>query len=99
MPETALLLTLVALPFAGAVAAGLLPTHARNAAAALAGAVALTGLLLVWAAYPAVSAGGVLRARLAWMPGLGLDFALRMDGFAWLFAGLATGIGALVVLY
>ena len=87
------------LPFAGAVAAGLLPTHARNAAAGLAGAVALACLGLVWAAYPTVSAGGVLRAGFAWMPGLGLELALRMDGFAWLFAGLVTGIGALVVLY
>src|SRR3712207_5581996 len=33
------------------------------------------------------------------MPGLGLDFALRMDGLAWLFAGLVTGVGALVVVY
>ena len=33
------------------------------------------------------------------MPSLGLNFVLRMDGFAWLFAGLVTGIGALVVLY
>ena len=99
MPDTALLLILVALPFAGALAAGLLPTHARNAATALAGGIALTGLLLVWVAYPTVSAGGVLRADIPWMPALGLDLTLRMDGFAWLFAGLVTGIGALVVLY
>src|SRR3546814_14372074 len=33
------------------------------------------------------------------MPSLGLNFVLRMDGFSWLFAGLVTGIGALVVLY
>ncbi len=99
MPDTALLLILVALPFAGALAAGLLPTHARNAAAGLAGGIALVGLLLVWTAYPTVSAGGVLRADLPWMPSLGLNLKLRMDGFAWLFAGLVTGIGALVVLY
>ncbi|HWX50694.1 MAG TPA: monovalent cation/H+ antiporter subunit A [Roseomonas sp.] len=98
MPES-LLLTLVGLPFLGAIAAGLLPTGARNAAAALAGAVALICLALVWVAYPTVSAGGVLRAEFAWMPSLGLNLVLRMDGFAWLFAGLVTGIGALVVLY
>ena len=34
-----------------------------------------------------------------WLPSLGLDFSLRMDGFAWLFAMLVTGIGVLVVLY
>jgi multicomponent K+:H+ antiporter subunit A len=99
MRDALILVALVALPFAGAIIAGLLPTHARNAASALAGGVALVGLLLVWAAYPAVSAGGVLRAEFDWMPALGLNFSLRMDGFAWLFAGLVTGIGALVVLY
>lgn len=99
MPDSLLLLALVALPFAGALAAGLLPTHARNTAGALAGGIALVGLILVWTAYPTVSAGGVLRAELPWIPALGLSFSLRMDGFAWLFAGLVTGIGALVVLY
>ncbi|MCB4822090.1 monovalent cation/H+ antiporter subunit A [Roseicella aerolata] len=99
MYDTLLLLALLGLPFAGAIAAGLLPTRARNVASALAGAVALAGLSLVWAAYPIVSAGGVLRADFAWMPMLGLHFVLRLDGFAWLFAGVVTGIGALVVLY
>jgi multicomponent K+:H+ antiporter subunit A len=99
VPDALLLLGLLGLPFAGAILAGLLPAHARNAAAGLAGAVALGGLGLVWAAYPVVAAGGVLRAELAWMPALGLNLVLRMDGFAWLFMGLVTGIGALVVLY
>jgi len=99
MPDALLLLALVVLPFAGALVAGLLPTHARNGAAALAGGIALICLMLVWAAYPTVSASGVLRAEFSWIPALGLNFSLRMDGFAWLFAGLVTGIGALVVLY
>ncbi|MDB5371467.1 MAG: monovalent cation/H+ antiporter subunit [Belnapia sp.] len=99
MPDALLLLALVILPFAGAVVAGLLPSHARNAAAGLAGAIALVSLGLVWAAYPTVAAGGVLRAEFAWMPTLGLNLVLRVDGFAWLFAGMVTGIGALVVLY
>lgn len=99
MPDALLLLALVALPFAGSVAAGLLPTHARDAAAWLAGGVALACFFLVWAAHPTVSDGGVLRAEFAWMPTLGLNLVLRMDGLAWLFAGLVTGIGALVVLY
>jgi zinc transporter ZupT len=41
----------------------------------------------------------VLRHEIAWMPTLGLHLTLRMDGFAWLFAGLVTGIGFLLVLY
>src|SRR3546814_11761876 len=99
MSDALSLLPIVGLPFAGAVAAGLLPTYARNTAAWLAGVVALVGLAVVWAAYPTVGAGGVIRHELAWMPSLGLHFVLRMVGFSWLFAGLVTGIGVLVVLY
>ena len=36
---------------------------------------------------------------MAWAPSLGVDLALRLDGFAFLFALLITGIGALVVVY
>jgi len=99
MSDALLLGTIVALPFLGSIAAVLLPTHARDAAARLAGGVALLALVLVWVAYPTVSVGGVLRHEIAWMPTLGLNLTLRMDGFAWLFAGLITGIGFLVVLY
>jgi multicomponent K+:H+ antiporter subunit A len=99
MADALLLLALIGLPFAGAIVAGLLPSHARNAASGLAGAVAVASLGLVWAAYPTVADGGVVRAEFAWMPTLGLNLVLRMDGFAWLFAGMVTGIGALVVLY
>jgi multicomponent K+:H+ antiporter subunit A len=98
MPDASLFLV-VGLPFAAAVAAGFLPTRARNAAAWLAGATAVACLVLLWTAYPTVAAGGVLRREIAWAPALGLNFVLRIDGFAWLFAGLVMGIGALVVLY
>ena len=37
--------------------------------------------------------------RLAWAPSLGVEFTLRLDGFAFLFTLLVTGIGALVVIY
>ena len=99
MPDAMLLLVIVGLPFAGAIAAGLLPTHARNAAAWLAGAIALVGFVLVWILHPTVADGGVVRHEIAWMPTLGLNLVLTMDGLAWVFAGLVTGIGLLVVLY
>src|SRR5690606_32305436 len=38
-------------------------------------------------------------SNIEWMPSLGLDFALRLDGYAWMFSMLVTGIGFLVVLY
>ncbi|KQZ96599.1 cation:proton antiporter [Mesorhizobium sp. Root157] len=99
MTDHTSLLLLIVMPFAGAVAAGFLPSNARNAEAWLAGAVALGVLVLTSACYPAIAAGGAIRAEIEWIPALGLNFTLRMDGFAWLFAMLISAIGFLVVLY
>jgi multicomponent K+:H+ antiporter subunit A len=96
--DTTLLLLLV-LPFAGSVVAAVLPTNARNIEAWLAGGVALAGLILAGAGYPAIADGVVMRAQVEWLPSLGLDFTLRMDGLAWMFTVLVTGSGVLVVLY
>ncbi|HEU4700117.1 MAG TPA: hydrogen gas-evolving membrane-bound hydrogenase subunit E [Gemmatimonadales bacterium] len=46
-----------------------------------------------------IGAGRTVTERLAWAPSLGVDFALRLDGFAYLFCLLVTGVGALVVIY
>jgi multicomponent K+:H+ antiporter subunit A len=99
MPHDMLLIAVIALPFAGSLLAALLATNARNAEAWLAGAVAFIALVLVAAAYPDIANGGSIQKRFEWVPDLGLDFSLRMDGFAWLLAVLVTGIGFLVVLY
>jgi multicomponent K+:H+ antiporter subunit A len=99
MSDGTLLIALLALPFAGSVAAALFPANARNAEAWLAGAIALAALLIAANFYPDVARAEVIRSELEWLPALGLDFTLRMDGFAWMFAVLVTGIGFLVVLY
>jgi multicomponent K+:H+ antiporter subunit A len=96
---TTLLPLLAGLPFAGSLVVFMLPNRARAAAVACAAAVALIGLALVLAAAPDVFGGTVLHWRVDWLPSLGLAFGLRMDGLAWLFALLITGIGALIVLY
>ena len=93
------LLAVLVLPFAGSFIAALLRVNARNAEAWLAGAVALTAFCLIGAAYPNVTNGGVVGWRTDWVAELGLAFVLRLDGFAWAFAMLITGIGFLVVLY
>jgi multicomponent K+:H+ antiporter subunit A len=49
--------------------------------------------------FPEMAAGGVIRQRFNGCPALGLNFTLRMDGFAWMFSMLVLGIGSLVVLY
>ncbi len=93
------LIYLLLLPFAGSLVAALLPTHARNAAAGWAALVGAAALVWVATRYPALQGGAVLRQELRWLPSAGIDFSLRMDGFAWMFALLVTGIGTLVALY
>jgi len=93
------LITLVALPFAGSLIAALLPTNARNAESTLAGLIALLCTVQAALLFPQIAAGQVIRQEISWLPSLGLNFVLRMDGFAWMFSMLVLGIGALVVLY
>jgi multicomponent K+:H+ antiporter subunit A len=99
MTDDTLLILMIVLPFAGSLFAAMLPSKARNAGAWQAGLVMSIGLVLGAASYPAVEAGGIIRNEIAWLPTLDLNFSLRMDGFAWLFAMLVNGIGLLVVLY
>ncbi len=99
MPYEMSLIAVLALPFLGSGVAALLPANARYAEAWLAGAIALIALAFIGADYPRITGGRVIRHTVAWIPDLGLDFVLRLDGFAWTFAMLVTGIGFLVVLY
>jgi multicomponent K+:H+ antiporter subunit A len=90
---------MILLPFAGSLLAALLPTRARNWESLLAGGIALAvacGLLLQ---YGAIASGAVVRDTVQWLPSLGVDLVVRIDGFAWMFGLLVSGIGALVVLY
>lgn len=93
------LIVLLLLPFIGSCLAAFLPHNARNAESILAGLVAVTGAIQVALWYPQIVDGGVIREEYFWLPSLGLNFVLRMDGFAWLFSMLVLGIGALVALY
>ena len=99
MTDSALLTWMIVLPFAGSILAAVLPSNARNAGAWLSGAVTVAALVLALVCYPQLAAGTVIRARAEWFPTLGLEFSLRMDGFAWLFATLIGAIGLLVVIY
>ena len=93
------LIVLLLLPFIGSCLAALLPHNARNTESLLAGLVALIGTIQVALLYPQIADGGVIREEYAWLPSLGLNFVLRLDGFAWLFSLLVLGIGSLVALY
>lgn len=87
------------IPFVGVLIASTFPVHARNLAAWFAAAIALAGVVLILALYPAVVAEKVVRYELAWMPDYGLNLILRMDGLVWLFSLLIQGMCLLVVLY
>ena len=93
------LIVLLLLPFIGSCLAALLPHNARNSESLLAGLVALVGTVQVALLYPQIAHGGVIREEFMWLPSLGLNFVLRLDGFAWLFSMLVLGIGTLVSLY
>ena len=93
------LLFLFSLPFIGSAIAVLLPTNARNLVSLWAAAVALVVGVRLAVLYPDIRAGTVVMERLAWMPSLGIDVAVRLDGFAWMFAMLVSGMGLLVTIY
>ena len=93
------LVFILGLPFAGSILAALLPANARKLEAWLAGFIAIVCGTLVFAELPGIYAGDVTKTVFSWMPSLGVNFTLRMDGYSWLFAMIITSMGALIVLY
>src|SRR5690554_6941295 len=93
------LIWLILLPFVGSVVAALPPANARIAETWMSGFVTVSGLVMTAVLFPDVNGGGVVRQEYAWMSSIGVDFVLRVDGFAWMFALMVNGIGALVVIY
>ncbi len=93
------LFLLLLLPFIGCVVAAVLPTNARNLESLWAAAVALAVAVPLALLYPQVRDEGVVIERLTWLPSLGMDLIVRLDGFAWMFAMLVSGMGLLVIVY
>ena len=99
MTSAAGLVALVALPFAGALLPARVSRFGRTTIAWSAAVAPLCGLVLLYAMGWGVFDGTVVAMSQPWVTDLGLDFALRLDGLALLFATLIFGIGALVILY
>jgi len=93
------LLLIILLPFLGSVLPALMIRSSRNACAVAAGSVNTLALALLLAQIPPVLRGETPRADWNWIPRLGLDVGLYVDGWGLLFAGLILGIGLLVVIY
>ncbi|MDN5517589.1 MAG: monovalent cation/H+ antiporter subunit A, partial [Pseudomonas sp.] len=90
---------IVALPFLGLFLPVLADRLGRSACAAAAAIAPILALVLLFNHQSAVFAGEVLRVKLEWLPHLGLNLSLRLDGLGFLFALLILGIGLLVILY
>ena len=59
----------------------------------------LAALSIVFSHLPTLLSGEVVTHHWTWMPLLGLDLALRLDGLTLLFALLILGIGSLILAY
>ena len=87
------LIYLILLPFFGSVLAAFLPANARNSESTVAGLIALFCTVQAALCFPDIADGGVLRQEIEWLPALGMNVVIRMDGFAWMFCMLGLGIG------
>ncbi|PZO10556.1 MAG: monovalent cation/H+ antiporter subunit A [Lysobacteraceae bacterium] len=90
---------LLATPFVLALVVGLLGRDRRRTAAWLAAAAPVVGLVLLALLTHGVLHEGGVRSSTPWVPSLGLALSLRLDGLAWMFAGLVLSIGLLIVVY
>ncbi|WP_372836989.1 proton-conducting transporter transmembrane domain-containing protein, partial [Puniceibacterium confluentis] len=93
------LFLVVALPFLGALLPGLLIGAGRKVCAGTTFAVSLTALVGLLSNLPALLRGEVVQARVDWLPGLGMNMNLMMDGLGAFFASLILGIGLLIIAY
>lgn len=93
------LFLIVALPFLGALLPGIMNSAGRQACAGVTFTVSLAALVGLLTNLPAVMAGELVVARVDWMPLLGLNFTLMLDGLGFFFASLILGIGLLIIAY
>jgi len=93
------LFLIVLLPFIGALLPGLMNQAGRAACAGVTFVVSLAAFVGLLTNLPTVLAGEVVMARIDWMPLLGLNFTLMLDGLGFFFALLILGIGLLIIAY
>lgn len=93
------LILLAAIPFATALLVAALARFGKNAIAAAAGAGTLFALVGIFGHLPALLAGQMITAQMAWLPSAGLNAHFMLDGLGFLFALLILGIGFLIIVY
>jgi multicomponent K+:H+ antiporter subunit A len=87
------------LPFFGALLPGVMNSAGRAACAGVTFVVTLAAFVGLLTNLPTVLAGDVVMARIDWIPSLGLNFTLMLDGLGFFFALLILGIGLLIIAY
>ncbi|MEM1289210.1 MAG: hydrogen gas-evolving membrane-bound hydrogenase subunit E, partial [Pseudomonadota bacterium] len=94
--------SLLVIAFLGAAISFFLLPRVGKYAGAVAAVLPAT-LFIAFISYVPVLANGegvpTMMQTVQWVPSLGINFDVRLDGFSLLFALMITGIGALVALY
>lgn len=94
------LLTIILLPLlVGTILALLAARFSRVASAWAVAGVTATSLGLLLSYSSRIFSGEKIITKYTWLPELGIDFAFRLDGLAYLFALLILCIGLLIILY
>ena len=93
------LFLIVALPFLGALLPGLMVQAGRRTCTLITFLVTATALIGLLTHLPAVLNGEIVSARVGWLPSLGLNVNLFLDGLGMFFACLILGIGLLIITY
>ncbi|MFC4486655.1 hydrogen gas-evolving membrane-bound hydrogenase subunit E [Tepidiphilus baoligensis] len=90
---------IVALPLLGAILPPLFARAGRTPALLAALAPSVVALLLLWGQAASVFSGVPEEVYVPWVPALGLEWALRIDGLGFFFASLILAIGILIFIY
>ncbi|WP_404399790.1 monovalent cation/H+ antiporter subunit A [Idiomarina seosinensis] len=93
------LIFIVLAPLLGAILPLLIRRSSRNLKTLVTLAVPVACILAAAPLIPQTLAADVPKAFVAWLPDIGLNFALRLDGLSLLFTGLILGIGVLIIGY
>ncbi|TPW77167.1 Na+/H+ antiporter subunit A [Schumannella soli] len=93
-----MIVLLLAFAFGGVVMPVLIRLLGRSAFA-IAALIPTAAFVNALAQLPTVVGGGVVREVVPWIPALGVDLSLRLDGLSTTMALIVAGVGALVLLY
>lgn len=93
------LLFIIMAPLFGALLPLFLKRTLRTVQTLVTLAIPLAAIIVLLQYAPLTLAGEVPKQFVEWLPALGLNFALRLDGLSLLFVSLILGIGVLIIGY